>query len=133
MTNDLDIRIVYPKGVFFENKAYMCEMKTTEGDIGILKGHVPTTVILAPGIITITQDGNTIKCMVSGGFAEILKSQITIIAEDILTKEQIDIQRAKDSKDKAQKILNESSDDLEIKKAEVSLKKALARIELYGE
>ena len=50
-----------------------------------------------------------------------------------LTKEQIDIQRAKDSKDKAQKILNESSDDLEIKKAEVSLKKALARIELYGE
>ena len=47
------LRIITPDRIFYEGQAEMVEFNTTEGEIGILPGHIPLTVILKPGILRI--------------------------------------------------------------------------------
>ena len=57
--NLFTLRIITPDRVFYEGEVSMVEFNTTEGEIGVYKKHVPTTVIVSPGILTITEDGGT--------------------------------------------------------------------------
>ena len=50
-TNKIHLNIITPDRVFFEGDVDMVEFNTTEGEIGILPGHVPLTVIIKPGIL----------------------------------------------------------------------------------
>lgn len=49
------LKIITPDRVFYEGEASMVEFNTTEGEIGVYKMHVPTTVIVSPGVLTITE------------------------------------------------------------------------------
>ena len=51
------VKVISPDRVFFEGEADLLELKTSEGDIGILAGHIPLTAVIAPGILRITKDG----------------------------------------------------------------------------
>ena len=53
--NDFLLRIITPDRVFYENQVDMVEFNTTEGEIGVLPGHIPMTVIVKPGILNITE------------------------------------------------------------------------------
>ena len=55
--NKFLLKIITPDRIFYEGEVSMVEFNTTEGEIGIYKEHVPTTVIIAPGILTITEIG----------------------------------------------------------------------------
>ena len=51
--NSFNLKIITPDRVFYDNDVDMVEMKTTEGEIGVLPGHIPMTVLIKPGILTI--------------------------------------------------------------------------------
>lgn len=124
------LRIITPDRVFFEEEASMVEFNTTEGEIGVYKNHVPTTVIVKPGILTITQDDGIKEAALHAGFAQILQDEITILAEIIEWPEEIDEQRAKASKERAEERLKEHSPETDMARAEVSLQRAITRIEV---
>ena len=52
-----DLEIITPDRVFWKGQAFMLELNTTEGQVGIYKRHIPMTMIVAPGIMTIHLDG----------------------------------------------------------------------------
>ena len=52
----LHLRIITPERMFYEGDVDMVEFNTTEGEIGVLPGHIPLTVIIKPGILVITAD-----------------------------------------------------------------------------
>ena len=88
--NLFTLRIITPDRVFYEGEVSMVEFNTTEGEIGIYKKHVPTTVIIKPGILTITKDDEIKEAALHAGFAEILEDKVTILAEIIEWPEEID-------------------------------------------
>ena len=51
-----NLQIISPTRVFFDGDIDMVEMKTTEGEIGVLAGHIPLTAILEPGLLRIKND-----------------------------------------------------------------------------
>jgi len=53
--NKFTLRIVAPDRVFYEDAVEMVEFTTTEGEIGILPGHIPLTVIVSPGVLCIRE------------------------------------------------------------------------------
>ena len=97
--NLFTLRIITPDRVFYEGEASMVEFNTTEGEIGIYKQHVPTTVIISPGILTITEEGGMKEAALHAGFAEILQDEVVILAEIIEWPEEIDAGRAEDHRD----------------------------------
>ena len=81
--NGFLLRIVTPDKVFYENQVDMVEFNTTEGEIGILPGHIPMTVIVKPGILNISEPEAEKEAALHAGFAEILPEGVTILSEVI--------------------------------------------------
>ncbi len=82
-TKNLKLEIITPEEVFFSGDASMVEFNTTEGEIGIYPGHIPLTVIVAPGTLRIHGASGVKEANLVSGFAEILMEKVTILAEEI--------------------------------------------------
>ena len=124
-----ELRIITPDRVFYEGSAEMVEMDTREGAIGVYKSHVPTTCILRPGILTIHLEGGEEKqSALHGGFVEILKESVTVLAEAAEWPGEIDVERAKQAKERAETRLQAHNEDLDPLRAEMALRRAITRI-----
>ena len=125
------LKVVTPERVFFEDDVEMVEFNTTEGEIGIYKNHVPTTVIIKPGVLNIymaDSEKTVKKAALHEGFVEILKDRVTILAEVIEWPDEIDEERAEKSKERAEKRLSEKETGTDVDRATASLLRAMARI-----
>ena len=122
------LRIITPDRHFYEGEVEMVEFNTTEGQIGVLPGHIPMTVILKPGILKIYEPENDKEAALHAGFAEILPDKITILAEIVEWPEEIDVQRAENARERAEERLRSHSPEIDVMRAEIALQKALTRI-----
>lgn len=127
---DFTLRIITPDRTFYEGDAQMVEFNTTEGEIGILKDHIPMTVLISPGVLTITLEEETKVAALHAGFAEILGDRVTILAEIIEWPHEIDEHRAEEAKARAEERIQAGNDDLDLKRAEISLRRAITRIQV---
>lgn len=125
--NEFEVRIITPDRTFFKGNATMVEFNTTEGEIGIYKHHIPMTVIIKPGVLTIT-GAEVKKAALHSGFAEILGDSVTILAEVIEWPDEIDEMRAMAAKERAERYLAEKDPKTDIARAETALLRASARI-----
>jgi len=124
------LKIITPDRVFFDEEVVMVEFNTTEGEVGIYRDHVPMTVIVKPGILTITLEDEVKEAALHAGFAEILQDQVTILAEIVEWPVEIDEDRAEAAKQRAEERLQLKDDSINVARAEVALQRAMARIEV---
>ncbi len=124
------LRIITPDRVFYEGEVDMVEFNTTEGQIGILPGHVPLTVIVKPGILNISELDGEKEAALHSGFAEILPDRVTILAEIIEWPEEIDEARAEAALQRAKERLNNRNKGTDLARAETALQRAVARIQV---
>jgi len=128
MAEKFKLTIVTPDREFFNEEADMVEFNTTEGEIGVYAGHAPLTVIVKPGILTITQGDTVRNAALHAGFVQILPEEITILAEIIEWPEEIDKERAEEAKQRAEVRLTERSANIDLDRAQTALMRAIARI-----
>jgi F-type H+-transporting ATPase subunit epsilon len=125
----LKLRVISPDRIFFEGDADFVELRTSEGEIGVYKAHIPLTSILVPGLLKIHLDGNVKIAALHNGFVEILPDSITVLAESAEWPEEIDLERAKNAKQRAEDRLRSGDENVNVARAELALRKALIRIE----
>ena len=123
-----NLQIVTPDKLFYNEEVDMLVVRTTEGDVGILKGHTDYVASLDIGIIKIKKDGVFKEATIAGGFIQVDKEKTTILTEAAEWPIEIDVERAKKAKELAESIINRKLSDREMDMAEVRLKKALNRI-----
>ena len=128
MADTFALRIIEPDKVFYEGDVEMAEFNTTEGEIGIYRNHVPMTVIIRPGVLTITEPDGEKKAALHAGFAEILPDKVTILAEAIEWPDEIDIERAQSAEERARERIAAKGEGIDLDRATVALQRALARI-----
>lgn len=126
------IRIIEPEGEFFNEEGTFLEFTTINGRVGVYEDHIPLTTILEPCMVKIHQGNEVKKAAVLGGFVEIQKKQITMLAEDANWPEEIDVERAKAAKKRAEERLNKKEQGTDIVRAEAALKRAMARLSASG-
>ncbi len=124
---NFELKIITPDRTFFEGEVHMVEFNTTEGQIGVYRNHIPMTVIIKPGVITITGE-EVLKAALHSGFAQILQDKITILAEVIEWPDEIDKDRAQAARDRAEKRIAEHASSTDMARAETALSRAMARI-----
>ena len=126
----LQLRIITPERIFYEGEVEMVEFNTTEGQIGVLPGHIPLTVIIKPGILHIYEAEEEKEAALHSGFVEILPERITILAEIVEWPEEIDVTRAEEAKHRAEERLRSRTPETDIMRAETALLRAMARIQV---
>lgn len=124
------LKIITPDRIFYEGEAIMVELRTTEGEIGVLKNHIPLTSVIAPGILRIRESDSEVKtAALISGFIEILQDSVTILAEIIEWPDEIDISRAEEARVRAERRLAEKASGTNMRRAELALARSVARIE----
>ncbi len=126
------VSVVTPDGpVYEETGAEMVSAKATSGELGILPGHVPLVAPLEINAVRVEKDNNTQILAVSGGFIEVRPEQVTILAQAAEMASDIDVDRAKAAKERAEKRLQGTKqDDIDFKRAELALNRAMNRINI---
>lgn len=125
-----DLEIISPDRVFFRGKASMIELNTLTGQVGIYKNHIPMTMILEPGIVSIHDADGMREAAIHSGFMEVLQDKISIMAEIAEWPEEIDLNRAEEAKIRAERKMSMHDPNINFARAELALHKALVRIEL---
>ena len=128
------LQVIAPKRVIFDGECTMIEYNTTEGYVGVLPGHIAMTQILAPGRLTIYEENKEKPTYLAAmsGIATIMPDTITVLTEIAEFKDEIDVERAKESKERAVKRLDEKLEGTDLARAEKALRRAEARLEVVG-
>lgn len=127
-----DLEIISPDRVFYRGKASMIELTTLNGEIGVYRRHVPTTVIVEPGAVTIHEESGKKIAAVHSGFMEILPEKVVLMAEVAEWPDEIDVNRAKEAEARALRRLQTKDPKIDLSRAELALKRAVARLDVAG-
>lgn len=128
MAEKFTLRIISPDDMFYEGEGEFLEFTSVDGEMGVYAQHIPLTTILEPCVMKIHDHGEVKKAAILGGFVEILKDRITVLAEDANWPGEIDVKRAEAAKKRAEDRLARSEKGIDRARAEAALKRAVARI-----
>lgn len=134
MANLVNLKIMTPEGIFWNEQVDIVTVKTTEGYIGLQHGRSPFVASLDIAELKINSQ-NSAKhkvCAVAGGLVFMDKTGVSIITDAIEYKDKIDLVRAEKAKKLAELTLKEAKSEAEQFAASVSLKKAINRIHVRG-
>ena len=130
----LTINVVTPDGSVYENTTDLVICKTTVGEIGIMPNHLPLLASLAIDEVRVkVDDENFDEIAVSGGFVEFSDNTLSVVASAAERKETIDDSRAERAKQRAEKRIEEAkneNNDIDLRRAEVSLRRAINRLNI---
>ncbi|HLW78262.1 MAG TPA: F0F1 ATP synthase subunit epsilon [Terriglobia bacterium] len=102
------------------------------GYLGILPGHAPLLTELKPGELAYTEDNGAAHYLaVSWGFAEVLPDRVIVLAQTSERAGEIDAERARRSRQRAEDRLKKSADpEVDLQRAQAALERAMARLEV---
>ena len=128
--NTLSVSIVTPNGEAYSAKeASMVVLGTTSGQLGVMANHVPMVASLKVGPLKVIF-GREEYLAVSEGFVETHKGEVTIIVQTAELGKDIDVERAKRALQRAEERLAKKEDGLDVRRAELALAKACARLKV---
>lgn len=125
----LKVDIITPKGLYASLDVSSLTLKLITGYRTILEGHAPLIGSLDYASMHILKDGNEQYYTLLGGALNVKKDKVVIITNAIEGKDEIDVKRALSAKKRAEERLTSNDPNLDVKRAELALKKALVRIE----
>jgi F-type H+-transporting ATPase subunit epsilon len=98
------------------------------GEFGILPDHASFLSALGVGSLHYNQGGKTYWIFIAGGFAEVSANKMSVLAEIAERAEEIDVERARKAKERAEKRLTEQRAQIDFVRAQAALQRALARM-----
>ncbi len=99
------LEIVTPEARVYSDAIDSVVIPTTDGEIGILPGHIPLLTQVDHGELRVTQGGKTALLAVSGGFAQIVADKVSVLAESAIQEEKIDEHAAESAMQRAEEAL----------------------------
>ncbi len=128
----LTVSVVTPDGqVYEDDQVTMLVVNTKEGELGILPNHVPVIATLAIDEVRIKHDQEEEVIAVNGGFVEFSENTATIVADTAENQSDIDVARAESAKKRAEATIRKAQqahDNSELRRAQISLRRAINRI-----
>ncbi|MBW7455869.1 F0F1 ATP synthase subunit epsilon [Paenibacillus sepulcri] len=124
------LEIVTPERKVYAEDVNMVIVKGQEGELGILPNHIPLVTPLRIAPIVIKKDRSEEVIAVNGGFLEVRKDKVVILAESAELPGDIDIDRAQEAKRRAEERLDSKRDEYDHRRAELALQRAINRLEV---
>jgi len=131
MAETFQLEIVTPEKKVVEAKAAEeVQIPGRNGYLGIMPGHAPLITELAVGEISYREDATEQRLAVAWGFAEVLPDKVTILAETAERPSEIDVERARKAKERAEQRLTSGDTSVDVERALNALQRAQARLDV---
>ena len=131
MAETIQLEIVTPERLVVNEAVDYIEIPGKTGYLGVLPGHAPLISELAAGELSYRTGNQTKRVAVAWGFAEVLQTKVTVLAETAEKAEEIDTARAEAAKKKAEAELQKAGPEGNAD-AQAALQRATARLEVAG-
>jgi len=132
MADTFQLEIVTPEKKVVDAPAEEAQIPGKNGYLGILPGHAPLITELAVGGISFREHGTEQWLAVAWGFAEVLPDKVTILAETAERPSEIDVERARKAKERAEERLASGNTEVDVERALDALHRAETRLEVAG-
>ena len=130
---ELLLEVVTPDRLVLSTEADVVVCPGVEGQFGVLVNHIPFLSALEIGEMYYRKGGQTEYLAVSGGFAEVTGSKVTIVAESAEKGHEIDVERVKRAQERAEKRLSAAkTENIDYVRAEAALRRSMVRIKVAG-
>jgi F-type H+-transporting ATPase subunit epsilon len=127
------LEIVTPERKVYAEDVNMVVVKGAEGELGILPNHIPLVTPLRISAAKIKQGSKETIVAVQGGFLEVRKDKVVLLAESAEFPTDIDVERAQAAKTRAeQRLTSARKDEVDFRRAEMALQRAMNRLEVGG-
>jgi F-type H+-transporting ATPase subunit epsilon len=123
------LEIVTPERLLLSEDVDEVTIPGSEGYLGILPGHLPLLTLLGTGVLSYRKGNQKVIFACSGGFAEILPDRVIITASMIERPEEIDLARARASKERAERELT-GKGQVDVEASMAAIQRAQARIQV---
>jgi len=131
MAGRIKLEIVTPERVVVQDEADIVVAPGTEGEFGVLINHIPFLTSLKTGEMYYRKGNQTEYLAITGGYAEILPNQVTVLAEAAERAREIDIDRARRAMERAKERLRQAKKETrEYARAESALSRAILRLKV---
>lgn len=128
------LEVVTPEKTELKETILSLVVPTEGGSIGILYNHAPIVTLVDTGQLKYRLSENQEKILaVDKGVLELHENKITVLANSAEKPEEIDVERARLSKERALKRLDQNERDVDFARAEASLKRAIIRLKTAGQ
>ena len=126
----IDLTIVTPDRSVVHEQVEELQIPGAEGYLGVLPGHAPLFSELKVGEVGYRKGTTWFFLAVAWGFVEVQPNQVRILAETAERAQEIDIERATRAKERAEERIAKGGDDIDYRRALVSLERSLIRIQV---
>ena len=126
----IDLIVVTPERSVVHEQVDELQIPGAEGYLGILPGHAPLFSELKVGEVGYRKGNTWFFLSVAWGFVEVQSDQVRILAETAERAHEIDVARANRAKERAEERIAKGGDDIDYRRALVSLERALIRIQV---
>jgi F-type H+-transporting ATPase subunit epsilon len=129
--DELTLEITTPSRTIFNNKIKSVTIPGTEGSFQVLKNHAPLLSTFEIGLIKVVDTSDkTLYFATGGGTAEVLNNKVLVLADSIEAPDDIDIERAKLAKAKAEERLSKREKETDLERAKLALARAVNRLSI---
>jgi F-type H+-transporting ATPase subunit epsilon len=130
MPDTFQLEIVTPEKRVVNTAAEEVQIPGKNGYLGVLPGHAPLITELAVGQILYHSGSEEQRLAVAWGFAEVLPDKVTILAETAERPSEIDVERARKAKARAEERLTSGDTSVDVERSLDALHKAETRLEV---
>lgn len=124
----MHLKIITHEKVVFDENVDEIYTKTTDGEMGILKNHVPVMAALDIGVTKAIKENQPILFTTMGGVLQFKENEALILTTTAERGDEIDVARAKDALNRAKARLADSEAEIDAKRAEAAVARAMARL-----
>lgn len=132
---NLILEIATPEKIVYQNEVDEVIVPTINGQITILPNHINLLTKIEPGELTIKK-GKAIELLaITGGFLEVVKNKITILADYAVVSLEIEAAKALEAQKRAQELMKQAKERASQKDfalAEAELRKAILELKVVN-
>jgi len=130
MADKFNLEIITPERKVLNEEVEEVIVPGLDGEMGILPHHTQLISQLQTGVLTYRQGTEKRSVHVSGGFVEVLPDHVAILSDVAERPEEIDLERTRRARERAEKRLSSSGEDIDFRREELRLQRAMIRIQL---
>lgn len=131
MADKIHFQIATADGVVCDSMASYALIPLSDGDVGVLSDHTPMIGALKEGVVRYVCEGEDHFAAISGGVLSVVDNEVILLARTAERAESIDLARAQASERRARQRIEAHAANTDMKRAELSLQRAIAREKAY--
>jgi F-type H+-transporting ATPase subunit epsilon len=129
MASTIRLELVTPERLLLSEEVDEVVAPGYEGEFGVLPEHTQYLAILNIGMLRYRKGSESRRIALGGGFAEVTPERVVVMADTAERAEEIDLERARRARERAEAALKELSlDDETYAKAYAALQRAMVRM-----